>query len=176
MSRPFCQDMVGLAKGSAGLFVRVTACFDDARQLALVVHEVRALVGQRILGLPISLENLNDHEEFRKDPVAGALLGCPESKREDCEPLAGKSTLNRLELAVAGMDGKKIRKIVADFVKMDDLLAEPLHQDNSRSKCRRQRRTGCREPAGANRQPPASLWEETLFSSRLLLATARKCS
>lgn len=121
--------LAGLAERSLDLFERVAACFDDARHPELVVHEVRTLVGQRILGLLTGLEDLNDHEEFRKDPVAGAVLGCLESKRQDCEPLAGKSTLNRLELAAAGMDGKKARKIVADFEKMDDLLVELLVED-----------------------------------------------
>ena len=82
------------------------------------------MVGQRILGLIVGLEDLNDHDEFRKDPVAGAVLGCMASRRQDCEPLAGKSTLNRLELSAAGFNGKKARKIVVDFDRMDDLLVE----------------------------------------------------
>ncbi len=85
--------LAGRAERSLDLFERVAACFDDARHPGLVVHEVRTLVGQRILGLLSGLEDLNDHEEFRKDPVAGAVPGCLESKREDCEPRAGKSTL-----------------------------------------------------------------------------------
>ena len=80
------------------------------------------MVGQRIL---VSVSgDLNDHDKFRKDPVAGAVLGCMASRREDCEPLAGKSTLNRLELSAAGFNGKKARKIVTDFDRMDDLLVE----------------------------------------------------
>ncbi len=80
------------------------------------------MVGQRIL---VSVSgDLNDHDKFRKDPVAGAVLGCMASRREDCEPLAGKSTLNRLELSAAGFNGKKARKIVVDFDRMDDLLVE----------------------------------------------------
>ncbi len=62
------------------------------------------------------LEDLNDHDEFRKNPVAGAVLGCLEAKRKDCEALAGKSTLNRLELSAASKDAKKARKFVAVFV------------------------------------------------------------
>ncbi len=84
------------------------------------------MVGQRILGLIVGLEDLNDHDEFRKDPVAGAVLGCMASRRGDCEPLAGKSTLNRLELSAAGFNGKKAHKIVADFGRKDDLLVELL--------------------------------------------------
>ncbi len=72
-----------------------------------------------LLDLIVGLEDLNDQDEFRKDPVAGAVLGCIASRREDCEPLADKSTLNQLELSVAGFNRKKARKIVADFARMD---------------------------------------------------------
>ena len=114
----------GLAEGHLRLFDRIAGCFTDFRNRDLIVHEVRSMVGQRILGLIVGLEDLNDHDEFRKDPVAGAVLGCMASRRQDCEPLAGKSTLNRLELSAAGFNGKKARKIVADFARMDDLLVE----------------------------------------------------
>ena len=58
--------------------------------------------------------------------MAGAVLGCLASRRKDCEPFAGKSTLNRLELSAAGFNGKKARKIVSDFDRKDDLLVELL--------------------------------------------------
>ena len=112
--------------GHTRLFDRIAGCFTDFRNLDLIVHEVRSMVGQRIPGLIAGLEDLNDHDEFRKDPVTGTVLGCMASRRGDCEPLAGKSTLNRLELSAAGFNGKKARKIVADFDGMDDLLVELL--------------------------------------------------
>ena len=82
------------------------------------------MVGQRIPGLIAGLEGLNDYDEFRKGWRRGAR--CMASRRKDCEPLAGKSTLNRLELSAAGFNGKKARKIVVDFDRMDDLLVELL--------------------------------------------------
>ena len=115
--------LMGLANQSVGLFRRVAACFSDHRDAAYVVHEVETLVGQRILGLTLGYEDLNDHDALRKDPLLGAVLGRLEKRRDDCEPLAGKSTLNRLELAAARLD-RKHRKVVADFGRFDALLAE----------------------------------------------------
>ena len=81
-----------------GLIDRVAACFWDTRKPWLVEHSVRTLVGQRLLGLALGYEDLNDHDELRKDPLFGVLVGKLEATRQDCEALAGKSTLNRLEL------------------------------------------------------------------------------
>ena len=78
------------------------------------------------MGLIVCLENLNDHDEFRKDPVVGAVLGRMASRREDCEPLAGKSTLNRLELSVVRFKAKWAGNIVADFARMGELLVDQL--------------------------------------------------
>ena len=57
---------------------------------------------------------MNDHDALRKDPLLGAVLGRLEKRRDDCEPLAGKSTLNRLELAAAARLDRKHRKVVAE--------------------------------------------------------------
>ena len=124
--------LAGLAELPLCLFDRLAACFDDHRHPELVVHDVETLVGQRILGLLAGYEDLNDHDDLRKDPVIGAVLGCLVSKREDCEPLAGKSTLNRLELSASGIDARKARKIVADFDKLDALLVDLLVEDHER--------------------------------------------
>ena len=83
------------------LIDRLAQCFGDHRQQALVEHSVRTLVGQRVFGLAAGYEDLNDHDELRKDPLWGAMLGKLEAKRSDCAALAGKSTLNRLEWANA---------------------------------------------------------------------------
>ncbi len=61
--------LVGLAERSLDLFARVAACFDDARNRELIIHEVR------ILGFLTGLEDLNDHEECRKDPVGTGSNG-----------------------------------------------------------------------------------------------------
>jgi hypothetical protein len=77
---------------------RVAECFLDGRKQHLVEHTVKTLVGQRIFGLALGYEDLNDHDELRKDPIMGVLVGKLEGRRSDCEAVAGKSTLNRLEL------------------------------------------------------------------------------
>jgi hypothetical protein len=81
-----------------GLIDRLAHCFIDGRRADLIEHSVRTLLGQRLFALALGYEDLNDHDELRKDPLFGVLLGKLEARRSDCEALAGKSTLNRLEL------------------------------------------------------------------------------
>lgn len=106
------------------LFERIAECFNDHRDPQRVVHQVKSLVGQRILGLVHGYEDLNDHEQLRKDELLGAMLGCVDSLRADCEALAGKSTLSRLEVATAGLDAERGHKIQADFDLLDQLLVK----------------------------------------------------
>src|SRR5919106_380528 len=82
-----------------GLIERVAACFVDEREQDQVVHTLPALVGQRIVGIALGYEDVNDHDELRHDPVLALFADQLEPKRPDCAPLAGKSTLNRLEHA-----------------------------------------------------------------------------
>jgi hypothetical protein len=82
-----------------GLIERVAACFVDEREQDQVVHTLPALVGQRIVGIALGYEDVNDHDELRHDPVLALFADQLEAKRPDCAPLAGKSTLNRLEHA-----------------------------------------------------------------------------
>jgi len=97
--------LLGKADDAIGLIDRLSACFEDRRRAELIEHSVRTLLGQRVFGLAPGYEDLNDHEQLRHDPVMGALLGKLEARRADCAPLAGKSTLNRLELhAASGVD------------------------------------------------------------------------
>ena len=77
---------------------RVAGCFIDGRKPWLVEHAVKTLVRQRIFAIALGYEDLNDHDELRKDPLFGVLAGKLEATRADCEAVAGKSTLNRLEL------------------------------------------------------------------------------
>jgi hypothetical protein len=106
-----------------GLIDRVAACFIDGRLQPLVEHSTRTLVGQRLFGLALGYEDLNDHDELRRDPLFGVLLGKLEAKRRDCEALAGKSTLNRLELFPrAGFT--PYHKIVPDSEALERLFVE----------------------------------------------------
>jgi hypothetical protein len=76
------------------LLDRLESCFSDGRSPLLVKHRLSEMLSQRIYGLALGYEDLNDHEQLRTDPLLGVLAG----KRDLDAPLAGKSTLNRLEL------------------------------------------------------------------------------
>src|ERR1700722_11298448 len=76
------------------LLARLAECFLDGRNQEQVEHSILEMLSQRVFGLALGYEDINDHEQLRTDPVFGILAG-----REDmAEPLAGKSTLNRMEL------------------------------------------------------------------------------
>ena len=91
--------LLGKADAAIGLIDRLAQCFVDGRAANLVEHSVRTLIGQRVFGMALGYEDLNDHDCLRHDAVFGALLGKLEPQRRgDCAALAGKSTLNRLEL------------------------------------------------------------------------------
>ena len=79
------------------LLGRLGRCFRDDRLPEAVEFPVRTLVAQRVMGIALGYEDLNDHEQLRHDPLLGAVIGKLESGRARCAPLAGKSTLNRLE-------------------------------------------------------------------------------
>ena len=81
------------------LIERFAGCFTDYRDADLIEHTVASLVGQRVFGIALGYEDLIDHDQLRHDPVMAVLGGKLTAKRADCAPLAGKSTLNRLELS-----------------------------------------------------------------------------
>jgi hypothetical protein len=97
------------------LLSRLSSCFSDGRSRLLVKHQMSEMLAQRIYGLALGYEDLNDHEQLRSDPLLGVLSG----KRELDEPLAGKSTLNRLELV--GRSGR-YHKIGYSAEAIDQLL------------------------------------------------------
>jgi hypothetical protein len=76
------------------LLGRLSNCLTDGRSPLLVTHPFSEMLAQRIYGLALGYEDLNDHEQLRSDPLLGVLSGKPNLE----EPLAGESTLNRLEL------------------------------------------------------------------------------
>ncbi len=82
---------------------RLAECFLDRRNPVLVTHPVAEMVAQRVYGLALGYEDLNDHEQLRQDPLLHVLAG----KVKMDEPLAGKSTLNRLELGDGSPDRYK---------------------------------------------------------------------
>jgi hypothetical protein len=91
--------LLGATDRGIGLTRRLAACFTDARNPDLIEHEVQTLVMQRVVGIALGYEDLIDHDQLRHDPVLASLAGKLAARRSDCAPLAGKSTLNRLELS-----------------------------------------------------------------------------
>ena len=90
--------LLGKADAAIGLIDRLAKCCVDERAPALIQYSVRTLVGQRVFGLALGYEDVNDHERLRHDPALGALLGKLSAQvRRDCAALAGKCTLSRLE-------------------------------------------------------------------------------
>ncbi|MGH6919251.1 MAG: IS1380 family transposase [Geminicoccaceae bacterium] len=94
--------LLGATDRAIGLVARFAACFADGRAQAQVEHSIKAMVGQRVFGIALGYEDLVDHDQLRHDPVLAALAGKLTARRKSCAPLAGKSTLNRLEHAPAG--------------------------------------------------------------------------
>jgi len=104
-----------------GLLRRVAGCFSDYRQPERIEHRLEEMLAQRIYGLALGYEDLNDHEQLRQDPLLGVLAG----KRDLGEPLAGKSTLNRLELTPAGSPAaERYNKISYSAAALDALLVD----------------------------------------------------
>ncbi len=99
------------------LLGRLSGCFLDGRSPLLVRHRLSEMLAQRIYGLALGYEDLNDHEQLRSDPLLGLLSG----KRDLDEPLAGKSTLNRLELTGRS---RRYHKISYSAEAIDRLLAD----------------------------------------------------
>lgn len=111
-----------------GLCDRLAGCFEDRRNQRFVEHDLRVLVRQRVLGLALGYEDLNDHERLRLDPLLAAACGRADllgeerhSQQDRGRPLAGKSTLNRLELGAAERDGH-YRKINPRAERIEELL------------------------------------------------------
>ena len=109
------------ADRSIGLSRRVASCFKDGRRQDRIEHAVETLVAQRIHGIALGYEDLNDHDELRRDPVLGLVSGKLEARRSDCAVLAGKSTLNRLEHAPGAQDDR-YRKLSVDEEAMKRVL------------------------------------------------------
>ena len=91
--------LLGATDRAIKMIDRFASCFHDERRADLIEHEVATLVGQRVFGIALGYEDLNDHDELRHDPMMAVLAGKLEARRDDCAPVAGKSTLNRLELS-----------------------------------------------------------------------------
>jgi len=112
--------LLGATDRAIDLVDRFADCFRDHRRQDLVEHAVSTLVGQRVFGIALGYEDVNDHDELRHDPVMAVLTGKLSAKRADCAPVAGKSTLNRLELSRA--EPTRYHKIAYDEAAIEALL------------------------------------------------------
>ena len=101
-----------------GILKKFAGCFVDYRKPELIEHPVEDLVAQRAYGLCLGYEDLNDHEQLRTDPLMGVLADKADPER----PLAGKSTLNRLELGGEADDVDPYKKVRYDTESIDELL------------------------------------------------------
>jgi hypothetical protein len=115
-----------------GLLDRLAGCFSDYRNPNAIEHSVPALIAQRVYGLALGYEDLNDHDVLRKDSVLALLVGKldltgDERVREPDRgnPLAASSTLNRLELSTPeDAPSDRYKKIAADPAALDQLLVD----------------------------------------------------
>jgi Transposase DDE domain group 1 len=123
-----------------GIVRRFAACFTDYRRADLIEHPLVDLIMQRVFGLALGYEDLNDHDDLRRDPMLAVALGKDDPKGEQRrrtqdrgKALAGKSTLNRLELTAPDYDGNprqkdsnkpETKKIVVDPESIDALLVD----------------------------------------------------
>ena len=115
--------LLGAADRAIRLIDRFAACFRDGRSASMVEHSLATMVGQRVFGLALGYEDLNDHDHLRHDPVMSVLAGKLTSRRARCAPLAGKSTLNRLEHCPRGA-GDRYRRIGHDPRAIETLFVD----------------------------------------------------
>jgi hypothetical protein len=93
--------LLGATDRAINLVERLAACFQDGRRPDLIEHAVPPLIGQRVFGICLGDEDLLDHDVLRHDPILAVLVGKLAARRVNCAPVAGKGTLNRLELSRA---------------------------------------------------------------------------
>ena len=129
-----------------GLLERLAGCFTDYRNPESIEHSVRALVAQRVYGLALGYEDLNDHDVLRKDSTLALLVGKQDltgalrvRERDRDNPLAASSTLNRLELSTPeSAAADRYKRIAADGGALDRLLVDVFLE--------------------AHRKPPREIW------------------
>jgi hypothetical protein len=123
--------LLGATDRAIRMMDRFASCFHDERRQDLIEHEIVTLVGQRVFGIALGYEDLNDHDELRHDPVMAVLAGKLAARREDCAPVAGKSTLNRLELS--RLEPTRYHKISHNPIAIKRLLVDLFLEAHDRA-------------------------------------------
>ncbi len=123
-----------------GIIRQFASCFTDHRNPELIEHTVEELVAQRVYALTLGYEDLNDHDDLRHDPLLAVLVGKKDPlgqtrgrKRDRGKALAGKSTLNRLELTPVRANAKsRYKKITLDRRAVQHLFTDVFIQSHQR--------------------------------------------
>jgi hypothetical protein len=124
--------LLGQLDRSYGYLQRFATCFRDLRDPEAIEHSVLQLLRQRVYGLALGYEDLNDHDRLRLDPLLASLCGKEDPLGQDRQreqdkgkALAGKSTLNRLELTPScATSADRYQKIVADLSRLEDYFID----------------------------------------------------
>jgi len=128
------------AERITGIIRQFAACFADHRDPDLIEHTVEDLIAQRVYALALGYEDLNDHDDLRHDPLLAVLVGKKDPlgrtrgrTRDRGKALAGKSTLNRLELTPVRANAKsRYKKITLDRQAVHRLFTEVFLQSHKR--------------------------------------------
>jgi hypothetical protein len=123
--------LLGATDRAIGMMDRFASCFHDERRQDLIEHEIVTLVGQRVFGIALGYEDINDHDELRHDPLMAVLAGKLKARRKECAPVAGKSTLNRLELS--RLEPTRYHKISHNPIAIKRLLVDLFLEAHDRA-------------------------------------------
>jgi hypothetical protein len=123
-----------------GIIRQFAGCFTDHRNPELIEHSLEHLIAQRVYALALGYEDLNDHDDLRHDPLLATVVGKLDPKGQfrrresDCgQALAGKSTLNRIELTPVGADRTdRYKKVTCSTKRVDDLFVDLFLQSRAR--------------------------------------------
>jgi len=119
---------------------QLSSCFTDHRDPERIEHSVFELLAQRVYGLALGYEDVNDHDRLRHDPLMGLLAeksdprgGDRRCAKDKGRAVAGKSTLNRFELTPADASpSARYKKIVMNEGAIDDLLVDLFLQAHAK--------------------------------------------
>lgn len=124
--------LLGEVERQTRIIEQFSGCFTDHRDPKRIEHPLAQLIGQRVLGLALGYEDLNDHDTLRHDPLLATVLGCSDPLgagrgrgSDKGKALAGKSTLNRVELTPPGASqASRYKKVLFSIGAFDRMLAD----------------------------------------------------